>query len=59
MHLDGGVDSETYHLKLEEYRRRQREITSEMKAHVNADEVCLIMAKTVSDLAKRTKNSNC
>jgi hypothetical protein len=38
MHLDGGIDFETYHSKLEEYKKRQREITSEMEAHVNADE---------------------
>lgn len=55
MHLDGGIDSETYHLKLEEYKKRQREITAEMKAHVNADETCLIKAQTVLDLAKRAK----
>ena len=55
MHLDGAIDSETYHLKLEEYKKRQREITSEMQAHVNADETCLITAKTVLDLAKRAK----
>jgi site-specific DNA recombinase len=55
MHLDGGIDSETYHLKLEEYKKRQRELTAEMKAHVNADETCLITAKTVLDLAKRAK----
>lgn len=47
MHLDRGIDSKTYHLKLEEYKKRQREITLEMKAHVNADETCLITAKTV------------
>jgi L-rhamnose mutarotase len=55
MHLDGGIDSETYHSKLEEYKKRQREITSEMEAHVNADETCIITAKTVFDLAKRAK----
>ncbi|MFA6916771.1 MAG: hypothetical protein WC222_10280 [Parachlamydiales bacterium] len=55
MHLDGLMDSGTYHLKLEEYKKRQREITGEMKAHVNADETCLITAKTVLDLAKRAK----
>lgn len=55
MHLDGALDSDTYHAKLEEYKKRQREITSEMKAHVNADETCLITAKTVLDLAKRAK----
>jgi hypothetical protein len=56
MHLDGAIDSETYHLKLEEYKKCQREITSEMQAHVNADETCLITAKTVLDLAKRAKD---
>ena len=55
MHLDGAIDSETHHQKLEEYKKRQREITSEMKAHVNADETYLITAKTVLDLAKRAK----
>ena len=55
MHLDGDIDSDTYHTKLEEYKKRQREITSEMRAHVNADETCLITAKTVLDLAKRAK----
>jgi hypothetical protein len=55
MHLDGALDSDTYNVKLEEYKKRQREITSEMKAHVNADETCLITAKTVLDLAKRAK----
>ncbi len=55
MHVDGTIDSETYSLKLEEYKKRQRDILSEMKAHVNADETCLITAKTVLDLAKRAK----
>lgn len=27
MHLDGAIDSDTYHFKLEEYKKRQREIT--------------------------------
>jgi hypothetical protein len=56
MHLDGVLDSDTYHIiKLEECKKRQREITSEMKAHINADQTCLITAKTVLDLAKRVK----
>ncbi len=55
MPLDGAIDSEIYHLKLEEYKKRQREITSEMVAHVNANETCLITTKTVLCLAKRAK----
>jgi len=47
----------------EEFRKRGVDVilvggayvTAEMKAHVNADETCLITAKTVLDLAKRAK----
>jgi hypothetical protein len=53
MHLDGGIDSNTYKFKLEEYKKRQREISSEMRDHVDADESCLITIKTVLGLAKR------
>lgn len=30
MHLDGTIDSKMYHLKLEEYKKRQRKIAVEM-----------------------------
>ena len=56
MHIDGAIDSEVYHSKLEEYKKRQRSITNEMREHVNGDENCLITAKTVLDLAKRAKD---
>jgi hypothetical protein len=55
MHLDGALDSDTYHSKLEEYKKGQGEITSEMKAHANASKTCLITAKIALDLAKRVK----
>ena len=55
MHLDGGIDAETYKVKLEEYKKRQREITFEMQAHVDSDESCLITIKTVLDLAKHAR----
>ncbi len=55
MHLDGGIDSETYHLKLEEYKARQRAIAAEVSDHITADESCLITAKRVLDLAKQAK----
>lgn len=38
MHLDGAIDSDAYHFKLEEYKKRQREIAAEMAAHLKADE---------------------
>ncbi|OGN59992.1 MAG: hypothetical protein A3F40_01700 [Chlamydiae bacterium RIFCSPHIGHO2_12_FULL_27_8] len=49
------MDSDSYHTKLEEYKKRQREITSEIKNHIDADETCLITARSVLDLAKRAK----
>lgn len=55
MHLDGGIDADTYRLKLAEYKARQREITLEMKEHVDGDESCLITAQTVLGLAQRAK----
>ncbi|GMU18906.1 MAG: hypothetical protein AMXMBFR12_00980 [Candidatus Babeliales bacterium] len=55
VHLDGGIDAETYKVKLEEYKKRQREITLEMQAHVDSDESCLITIKTVLDLAKHAR----
>jgi len=44
------ANSLTYHSKLQECKIRQQEITSEMEAHVNADETCIITEKAVLDL---------
>lgn len=55
MHLDGTIDQESYRTKMDEYKRRQREITSEMQAHVSGDETCLITAETVLGLAKNAR----
>jgi site-specific DNA recombinase len=54
-HLDGNIDVGIYQQKLQEYKKRQREITREMEAHVDADETCLLTIKTVVDLARRAK----
>ena len=45
MHLDGAIDAETYKVKVEVYKERQREITLEMQAHIDTDESCLIDLK--------------
>ncbi len=55
MHLDGTIDSDTYRTKLQEYKKRQQEITFEMLVHIDSDEICLITAKTVFDLAKNSR----
>lgn len=55
LHMDGTIDSDTYKFKLEEFKKRQREIAAEMQAHIDADELVIITAKTVLDLAKRSR----
>ncbi|MBS4168533.1 hypothetical protein [Parachlamydia sp. AcF125] len=56
MYLDGAMDSEAYQQKLGEYKKRQQEITPEMKAYVNTGDTCLLItAKTVLDWAKGAK----
>ena len=55
MHIDGEIDSDSYHDKLKEYKKRQCSITNEMREHINGDKKCLITAKTVLDLAKLSK----
>jgi site-specific DNA recombinase len=54
-HLDGKIDGDIYEKKLNEYKKRQQEITFLMAAHVDADKASLITVKTVLDLAKRAK----
>lgn len=55
MHLDGTVDQESYRIKMDEYKKRQREITSEMLAHASNNETCLITVETVLVLAKNAR----
>lgn len=52
IHLDVSIDQESYRSKVEEYKKRQREITSEMQSHVQADESCLVTIRLVLALAK-------
>lgn len=54
-HLDGNIDASIYQQKLQEYKKRQKEITREMEAHIDADETCLLTIKTVVDLARQAK----
>ncbi len=56
MHLDGEIDSDTYHMKLEEYKQRQRTITTEIKTYDESPDATIITAKTVLDLARRSKD---
>ncbi len=55
MHLDGTVDADTYKNKMNEYKNRQREITSEMQSHVELDELNMITVQKVLRLAKLSR----
>lgn len=55
MHLDGAIDADTYHQKLNEYKTKQRDIMQEMQTYMDTDENILYTAKNVFDLARATK----
>ena len=54
-HLDGKIDGDIYEQKLNEYKKRQQEITFLTAAHVDADKASFITVNTVLDLAKQSK----
>jgi site-specific DNA recombinase len=54
--LDGFIDSETYCLKLKEYKDKQYEILEHMQRHTVADEKFHITASTVMNLAQRARS---
>lgn len=55
MHIDGKIDAETYHYKLEEYKREQQSLMLEIK-HYNSDNKAeLIAAREALELAQEAK----
>lgn len=56
MHIDGKVDAETYHVKLEEYKKEQQRLLLDIKSYDNGSEAELIAAKDVLELAKNAKS---
>lgn len=55
MHIDGKIDEQTYHFKLEEYKQEQQALILEIKSYDNDNEAELIAAREVLDLAKNAK----
>jgi hypothetical protein len=55
MHIDGKIDAQTYHFKLEEYKRGQQKLILEIKSYDNGSKAELVTAKEVLDLAKNAK----
>ena len=55
MHMDGAIDKETYKIKLKEYKTTQKQLTTQMQDHVDADETCLITAEKVFNLTKQAR----
>lgn len=55
MHLDGAIETETYHAKDTEYKQRQQELASELESATTTDTSHVITAQTVLSLAQRTR----
>ncbi|MFC1842005.1 recombinase family protein [Candidatus Dependentiae bacterium] len=55
MHIDGKIDSDTYHFKLEEYKREQQKLTLELKSYGNNNKEEVIAAQEVLELTKEAK----
>ncbi len=56
MHIDGKIDVESYHFKLEEYKREQQNLILEIKSYNNDNKVELIAARDILNLAKEAKS---
>lgn len=52
MHIDGKIDSETYHF---EYKGEQRNLTLELESYANGCKHELVSAKEVLELARQAK----
>lgn len=55
LHIDGKIDAQTYHVKLEEYKREQQDLTLEVKSYNTDNRVELNAAREVLELAKQAK----
>lgn len=56
MHIDGKIDSQTYHFKLEEYKREQQSLILEIKSYDSGSKAELVAAKEVLHLAQNAKS---
>ena len=55
MHIDGKIDSDTYHFKLEEYKREQQKLTLELKTYNGSSRKEVIAAQEVLELIQESK----
>jgi len=55
MHIDGKIDADTYHFKLEEYKREQQKLTLELKSYSGGSKEEVIAAQEVLELIQESK----
>ena len=55
MHVDGKIDAQTYHMKLEEYKREQQTLTTQIKSYDGGSKAELEAAKSILELAQQAK----
>jgi len=57
MHIDGKIDGETYHAKLEEYKHGQQNLLLEIKSYNTDNKAELIAAKEILELVQNIKET--
>jgi hypothetical protein len=55
MHVDGKIDAQTYHMKLEEYKREQQTLTAQIKSYDGGSKAELETAKEILELTQQAK----
>ena len=57
MHIDGKIDAQTYHFKLEEYKREQQALILEIKSYDSGSKAELVAAKEVLESGKECQRN--
>lgn len=55
MHIDGKIDAQIYHVKLEEYKREKQSLTVQLQSYNGDTKAELITARQVLNLAQQAK----
>lgn len=55
MHIDGKIDAQTYHYKLEEYKREQQALILEIKSYDTGSKAELVAAREILEIAQNAK----
>lgn len=57
MHIDGKIDAETYHYKLEEYKKEQQKLMAEIRSYDTDSKMEILAAQSILNLAQNAKST--